>query len=64
MNVLSTLSEELCEGLVVAVDGEKDPRCLLLVFEIWCGGLTLPPALTMLPSPTLVTRGKSQQQRD
>ena len=39
MDVLSTLSEELCEGLVVAIDGEKDPRCLLLAFEIWCGGL-------------------------
>ena len=44
MDVLSTLSEELCEGLVVAMDGEKDPRCLLLAFEIWCGGVALPLA--------------------
>jgi hypothetical protein len=35
VDVLRTLSEELCEGLVVAMDGEKDPRCLLLAFQIW-----------------------------
>jgi hypothetical protein len=34
--VMAVCAREWCEMLSLSLEGEKDPRCLLVAFDVWC----------------------------